>query len=167
MRYLEVGEILTTHGIKGEVKVKIETSNPISRFKKGNELYLLIGNNYQKITIDTFRMHKGMALISFNNITNINDVLAYIGKKIYVDKDSLPELDEDDFYYDDLIGMDAFDNNALIGVVSDVLEVPQGAILVITKNDGKEGLVPFVSEFVKDVDLDNKKIYLELIEGLL
>ena len=166
MKYLEVGKIITTHGIKGEVKVSITTSSPLERFKKGNTLYGLFDKEYKEIKIDTYRLHQGFALISFNGITNINDVLDYVGKTIYVNKDDLKELDQDNFYYDDLIGLDAYDNDEKIGEVVDVMEVPQGAILVI-KTKEKEALVPFVSEFIEDVDLKEGKIFINPIEGLL
>ena len=73
---------------------------------------------------------------------------------------------KDNFYYDDLIGLDAYDNDEKIGEVVDVMEVPQGAILVI-KTKEKEALVPFVSEFIVDVDINNGKILINPIEGLL
>ena len=167
MKYLEVGKIIATHAIKGEVKVSISSSKPEERFKKGNILYVLDGKEYREIKIDSFRVHKGMALITFNNITNINDVLGYVGKTIYVSKESLKDLDKDNYYYDDLIGLIAYDKDNLIGEVVDVMEVPQGAILVIKKENEKQVLVPFVSEFIEDVDLDNKKIYINPIEGLV
>lgn len=168
MKYLEVGKIIATHGIKGEVKVALSTAFPFERFKKGNVLHIKDGSNYLEIKIDTFRIHKELGLISFNNITNINNVLEYVGKYIYVDKETLEKLDENNFYYDDLIGLIAYtDNDEKIGEVIDILEVPQGAILVIEKSDKKEALVPFVEEFIKDVFLDEKKIIITPIEGLL
>ena len=104
---------------------------------------------------------------SFNKLTNINNVLEYVGCTIYVDKETLEELDEDDFYFDDLIGLNAKTvDGKEIGIVEDILEVPQGAILVI-KKDKKESLVPFVSEFIEDVDLENGEIVINPIEGLL
>ena len=166
MKYLEVGKIVAPHAIKGEVKVLITTSLPDVRFKRGNTLYVLFDKEYKEIKIDTFRMHKGMALISFNGITNINDVLEYVDKTIYVDKEALNALDDDNYYYDDLIGLSAYNEETLIGEVIDVMEVPQGAILVI-KNGDKESLVPFVDEFIDSVDLENGKIYINPIEGLL
>lgn len=167
MKYLEVGKIVSTHGIRGEVKVSITTSFPEERFEKGNTLYILKDNKYLPIVIDTFRVHKNMGLVSFNKLTNINNVLEYVGCTIYVDKETLEELDEDDFYFDDLIGLNAKTvSGEEIGIVEDILEVPQGAILVI-KKDKKESLVPFVSEFIEDVDLDNEEIVINPIEGLL
>lgn len=168
MRYLEVGTILTTHGIKGEVKVNIITDD-ITRFDVGNKLYVLKDNKYEEIVIDSFRMHKNMALITFNNIKDINFVLPYIKLTIYVNPDEL-QSNTDGFYFDDLIGLDVVDvndDNKLIGQVVDVLEVPQGCILRIKKQNGKKALVPFVDEFIKNVDLENKKIEIASIEGLL
>lgn len=168
MKYLEVGKIIATHGIKGEVKVSLSTSFPYERFEKGNVLYINEANKYIPITINTFRIHKGLGLVTFNNITNINNVLEYVGKNIYVDKETLEELDDDSFYFDDLIGLTAYtENDELIGEVSDILDVPQGAILVIKKENKKEALVPFVEEFIKDVKLNENKIIITPIEGLL
>lgn len=161
MRLLECAKILTTHGIKGEVKIKIITDD-LNRFNKGNILY--VGDEKEVITINSFRMSKGMGLITFNNITNINDVLKYIGKSIYVDTDM---YDDDSIYYDDLIGCNVFDKGKLIGICEDVMEVPQGEILVIKLENGKQGFVPFVDEFIKEIDIEKKQIDIESIEGLL
>lgn len=168
MEYYLVGTIVTTHGIKGEVKVKLETSFPEERFKKGSKLFLKENDLYREITINSYRMHKQMALITFNNLQNINDVLGYIGKELYVDETAQINLSEDDFYYHDLIGLDAFDEeHNLLGIVSDIMEVPQGEILVITKQNGKEALIPFVDEYIKKVNLEEKCIVIRIIEGLL
>lgn len=161
MRLLECAKVLTTHGITGEVKIKIITDD-LNRFNKGTILYA--GEEKEVITINSFRMFKGMGLITFNNITNINDVLKYVGKSIYVDTDM---YDDDSIYYDDLIGCNVFDKGKLIGICEDVMEVPQGEILVIKLENGKQGFVPFVDEFVKEIDIDNKQIIIESIEGLL
>lgn len=167
MKYLEVGKIIATHAIKGEVKVSLSTSFADERFKKGNVLYVYKDKKYEKIVIDSYRMHKGLALISFNGINNINNVLDYVDKTIYVDKVTLPELEEGHYYYDDLIGLKVYDKEELVGDVVDLLDVPQGSILVIKTLKGKESLVPYVKEFIKEVDLNNKKIVIESIEGLI
>lgn len=162
MKYLEVGKIVTTHGIRGEVKIQVITDN-LSRFEKGSILY--IGEEKEQIIVDNYRVQKNMVLLSFNGITNINDVLKYINKMIYVDIDEV--RDEDEIYYDDLIDCIVFVEEQVIGVVSDVIEVPQGEILQIKKQNGKNVLVPFVDEFIVEVDIKNKKIIIDPIEGLI
>lgn len=156
-----VGKIVGTHGIKGELKVKSDTS--FDRFKKGSKLYI---DKKEEIIINTHRQHKGMELITINNLNNINDVLCYVGKEIYVPHDR-DELDEGEFYYEDLIGLECYDSkNNLIGTIIDLQEVPQGIILEI-KGEKKNILIPFVDEFVRDINLEENKIMINEIEGLL
>ena len=166
MKYLIVGKIVTTHGIKGEVKIKVETDD-LSRFEKGNKLYLGTDekNIKQEIIIDNVRYQKNMILLSFNNIQNINDVLEYVGLNLYVDIDEVRV--DGEIYYDDLIDCTCFVGEEKIGVVTDVMEVPQGEILRIKLNSGKKVLVPYVDEFIESVDIDKKEIIINPIEGLL
>ena len=162
MKYLEVGKIVTTHGIRGEVKIQVITDN-LSRFEKGSILY--IGEEKEQIIVDNYRVQKNMVLLSFNGITNINDVLKYVNQMLYVDIDEV--RDEDEIYYDDLIDCIVLVDEQVIGVVTDVIEVPQGEILQIKKQNGKNVLVPFVDEFIVEVDIKNKKIIIDPIEGLI
>lgn len=155
--YYLVGSIVNTHGIKGEVKVKSETN--LDRFEKGNTLYLKKNGKYIVITIDSHRVHKGMDLITFNGITNINDVLDYKGCNLYVKHD-----DDDTIYYEDLIGKNIIVDGKTIGKVSDIREVPQGIILEC-EISGKIKFVPYVDEFIKEVN--NEGIIVTPIEGLL
>lgn len=166
MKYLNVGKIVTTHGIKGEVKIKVETDD-LSRFDKGSKLYLGKDEKHiqKEIIIDNARNQKDMILLSFNKITNINDVLEYVGLNLYVDIDEVRE--DGEIYYDDLIGCNVLVNDNVIGVVEDVMEVPQGEILRIKKQNGKTALVPYVDEFIEEVDIDKKEIIINPIEGLL
>ena len=162
MKYLEVGKIVTTHGIRGEVKIQVITDN-LSRFEKGSILY--VGEAKEQIIVDNYRVQKNMVLLSFNGITNINDVLKYVNQMLYVDIDEV--RDEDEIYYDDLIDCIVLVDEQVIGVVTDVIEVPQGEILQIKKQNGKNVLVPFVDEFIVNVDIENKKIVIDPIEGLI
>lgn len=166
MKYLLVGKIVTTHGIKGEVKVKVDTDDE-SRFDKGNTIY--VGNDekniVEKIVVDYARYQKDMVLMTFNNIKDINQVLKYVGMNLYVDLDEVRE--DGEIYYDDLIGCKVIVHNQIIGEVIDVMEVPQGEILRIKMLSNKTKLVPYVDEFIKNVDIDKKEIVVNPIEGLL
>lgn len=161
-----VGTIVSTHGIKGEVKVKSDSS--FERFKKGSILYLKNKGITKEIIIDSHRKHKDLDLITFNGLTNINDVLEYIGFDVYVDVEGLDELEDDEFYFDDLIGLNAFDEAGnKLGIIRDINEVPQGIILELEKLDKTVSYIPFVDEFIKEVDLEEEKIIITPIEGLL
>lgn len=167
MKYVEVGKIVSTHGIKGEVKVYSDSDFKEERFKQGNILYLKDNSSYNPIVIKSYREHKKMSLITFNDYKNINEVLKYIGFSIYVKKEDLPELEEG-HYYTDLIGLEVYNmENDYIGIIEDIRVVPQGGILEIKKEDGKISLVPYVDEFVIEIDLEYNKMIIRPIEGLL
>jgi len=159
-----VGKVIGTHGIKGELKIKSDTS--FNRFDKGNLLYIGDEHHYKKIIIDTHRVHQGCDLITFNGITDINQVLEYVGKDVFV-KEHDRTKDNTKVYYEDLIDCSVVDEDGNdLGTVNDLIEVPQGVLLEIIKGD-KTSLVPYVDEFVVQLDIENKKITLHLIEGLI
>lgn len=161
-----IGIIVGTHGIKGELKVKSDSS--FNRFGSGSNLILKKNNEIIEITINTHRKHKDYDLITFDGLTNINDVLKYLGYEVYIDVEGLDELNENEFYFDDLIGLDAYNvSGELIGTVIDINEVPQGVLLEIRKIDKTVTLIPFVDEFIKKVNIDDRKIIISPIEGLL
>ena len=91
--------------------------------------------------------------------------IAFVDSDDWIDTDM---YESDDIYYDDLIGCSVYDGDKYIGKVTDIMEVPQGEILCIDNEEkGKESLVPYVDEFIIDVDIDEKKIIIKSIEGLL
>jgi 16S rRNA processing protein RimM len=168
MKYLEVGKIVSTHGIKGELKVKSTTSFSEKRYKKDANLYVDFQGTKERLQISTHRVHKGMDLIGFQGYSDINDVIRFIGTTLYVHTNDLEELSDNEFYYDELIGMNVvLENQEVIGVVADIKEVPQGEILVIKRENQKNALVPFIQQFVKDVSKEKNQIVITPIEGLL
>jgi 16S rRNA processing protein RimM len=168
MKYAYIGTIIGTHGIRGEVKVRSETSFREERYLVNNFLYLDYQNQMTEIRIDTYRKHKDFDLISFNGYTNINDVLKYVNCDLYVDRDARQDLDEGEYYFDDLIGLEAVDEAGThLGSISDILEVPQGQILVLERPDKSEAMIPFADEFIRKVDFEHHKIIIAVIEGLL
>lgn len=173
MDYALVGKIIGTFGIKGELKVIGETSFAEERFKKGSKLLMLVNGKYVEVVINSHRVHKNMDIISFKQVgstllnNDINEIEKYVGCSLYINHDDLDELEDDEFYYSDLIGLTAFDQNGIkLGEVVDIRELPRGILLEI-KTDKKPALVPFVDEFVTEVDLENNTITINVIEGLL
>lgn len=157
-----VGKIVGTHGIKGEVKVKSETD--FNRFKKGNILYIRKEGKDIEIVIDSHRVHKGLDLITFNNKTNINDVLEYVDCDIYT-KHEKSDLEEGEYFIEDLVGLKLYTTTGeYLGEVTDMLIVPQGYILE-AKDNKKKVLIPFVEEYIKDITED--RVIVEVIEGLI
>lgn len=163
MDYVEVGKILNTHGLKGEVK--ISSHSDFNRFEVGKELYIKINDELIKVTVKSHRFFKDLDLVVFKDYEDINLIEKYKGCKLVIPKDLLEDLDDDEYYYCDLIGLECYTKDEkYIGKCVSIREVPQGEILEIEKENGKISLVPFVDEFIVSVD---DKIVIKEIEGLL
>ena len=169
MEYIEIGKIVNTHGLKGELKIESWSSFDEIRYAKGNILFLKIDNKYVPFTVATYRSHKGFPLVSFEGLQDINLVEKYKFHIVYIDKDERDELEEDEFYSDELLDLDVLDDDSnKIGTVIAV-EFTNGAQdnLRVRTSEGKEFLVPYVDEFILDVNLDENYIQIHLMDGLL
>ena len=148
--YLETGKIVGTFGINGELKVLSDATT--NRFVKGNTLYL--GKNtksLEKVEITSARFHKGMYLVTINNLNNINLVEKYVNFIFYIDRDEMNDLKENEYYFVDLIGLKIVDTKSTeYGVVTDMLDLPSSSVLEANIN-GKKILIPFVKNYIKEV----------------
>lgn len=160
-----VGKIVGTHGIKGELKVINESD--FDRFFVGSKLFIKKDNNYKQITINSVRYHKNFVLVTINNLKNINDVLDYVNTNIYIDKHE-DVLEDDEYYMEDLISCKVYTlEDEYIGEVVDLLILPKQEVLEIRKENNKIVMVPYVDAFIKEIDVENKKIFIDTIEGLV
>ena len=166
MEYVVIGKILNTFGIKGELKADAYTDFVEERFKKDGTVY--IGEEHVPFVMRSYRMHKGFYLLSFKDVDDINLVEKYKGMLLYKAKSDIHKLKEGEYYFSDLKDLDVYVDNALMGKVLQVEEGIRSNNLRIYKNeDGKEYIVPFMPVFVENVDLENKRIDIVKMEGLL
>ena len=158
MNLKRLGVIVNTHGIKGEVRIISNFEYKDRIFISGNSIYL---NNNEELKIDTYRKHKNYDMITFNNINDIRDVLKYKGQNVYYDKDKLV-LNDNEYLDDDLINLDAYYNNTLIGKI-DNIELNGNKKLFVINNK----LIPYNDNFIELIDIPNNKIILKNLEGLI
>lgn len=160
MEFKRVGRIFNTRGLRGELKVKPTTDFLEERFKKGNVLFL---DKDQALTIKRVNNYKnGNIIVVFEGLEDINLVEHFKGHDLYVEGDE-EFLDEDEYYIDDLIGLKLYNqNNVYQGEIVEVMMT--GANSVLRLDDNR--LIPYVDKFIKEVDLVDGKIVMELIEGL-
>ncbi len=166
MDYIKVGRITNTHGIKGELRVFPLTDN-IERFNDLKIVYL--GDNKEKVEIEDVKYHKGLAIIKFKEFDNINQVLKFKDEFVYIDAEDKVQLPEDHYFIFDIVDCTVYDTvGNKIGVVTDVLLYSANDVYVVKAHDkDKEYLIPAVKEFVKEVDIQNKKIIIDPIEGMI
>lgn len=167
MKKLVVGKILNTHGLKGELKIKSSSDYGEQRFKKGATLYLTFQNQELALEIATSRIHKGNYLVSFQDLADINLVEKYKGLEVWAAKDE-DLLDEGEIYYDDLIGCKVEDEAGVcLGEVTDMMETAAHDILVIKTVANKKAMIPYVDNFIVEVDLDKEVIVIANMAGLI
>ncbi|MEN2464596.1 ribosome maturation factor RimM [Ornithinibacillus sp. FSL M8-0202] len=163
-----VGKIINTHGIRGDLKV-LRVSDFDDRFKVGNLLYLVTNEKVvRELEIDGHRIHKGFDLIHFKGLNNINDVEHYKGSTLKIKESQLTELDENEYYYHEIIGCEVFTTDEeSIGKVKEILAPGANDVWVVKQPKGKDILIPYIEEVVKEIDVDHKRIVIEPMEGLL
>ncbi len=161
MEYIFVGEIVNTHGVKGEVRLISDFKHKEKVFKEGFILY--VGRFKDKLKVVRHRHHKIYDMLTFEGINSINDVIMYKGDEVYINKE---DLVVDDLFNEELIGLEAYFNNKSIGFIEHIVNNNAHDILVV-KDDGQNHLIPNIDEFIEKVDLDNKRIYIKKVEGLI
>lgn len=157
MKYIYIGKIVNTHGIKGEVRLISHFNQKDLVFTKGFNVY--VGFEKQKFTINTYRVHKNYDMLAFVGITNINDIIAYKGDDVYAIRE---DIKTDSYILEDLVGMEVLMGNKNIGLVTDITNNNVYSLLVIGKN-----YVPFIDEFIINVDTSKKQIFIKEMEGLI
>ena len=154
---MRVGRIVGTHGLKGELKVQVLTDF-IERLEVGRRLRL----KGDWVTVEHVREHKGKLLLFLTGIDHINKAEALQWEYLESPENERPELDEDEYVTADLVGLDVFTvSGEALGPVKDVLLMPAHDVLLVG-----EIMIPAVKHFVKEVDLQGKRIVVELIEGM-
>ncbi|MEC1920893.1 ribosome maturation factor RimM [Bacillus subtilis] len=169
-RWFNVGKIVNTHGIKGEVRVISKTDFVEERYKPGNTLYLFMDgrNEPVEVTVNTHRLHKQFHLLQFKERQNLNEVEELKNAIIKVPEEELGELNEGEFYFHEIIGCEVFtEEGELIGKVKEILTPGANDVWVIGRKGKKDALIPYIESVVKHIDVREKKIEIELMEGLI
>lgn len=165
MELISIGIIQKPHGIRGEVKVFPKTDFIEERFKKGNEITLELNGKKSQQIIETSRMHKGSVLVKFKGLDTLNDVEFFHKGELFIDRDSLHNLPEDEFYFVDLIGCQVYSNDIIQGEISEIIETPAHPVLRV-KGSERDILIPFVETFIFAVDIDSRRVDINWMEGL-
>ena len=167
-KYISVGKILNFHGIKGEARVGFTKSQ--QDFFLGLDLvYVKKGNEYFPLKILANRINKNFAIVKFDGINTIDELLEYKGCLLFVDEKTIRDnLEEDEFLIDELVGLEVFDTeNIKQGIVIGVSNNGATDLLSVKTKNGKISLIPFVNAIVPEVNIKSKKIIINNIEGLL
>lgn len=165
--YLQVGAVTTTHGLKGEVKVFPTTDDPM-RFKKLKVAFLETPTGYEKLEIQQARFFKNLVILKFKGLDRVEDVMYLKGRSLLVDRAHAVKLEENENFIADLIGMSVFtEDGALFGELTDVIQTGANDVYEVSMKNGGEVLIPAIRQCILDVNVEESKMIVHLLEGLL
>lgn len=165
----QVGVIASTHGLQGEVNVFPTTEDP-NRFKKLKKVTLHTQRGEEiELDVQSARFFKKFVIVKFKQYNNINEVEKFRGCELTIDRKDAIKLEPGEFYCADLMGLSIVDeDDNLLGVVSDIIQTGANDVYEMTKDGSDEKVyIPAIKDCVKNIDLENKKITIHVIEGLL
>ena len=165
MEFLEVGKIINTHGLRGDVKVIPWTDMP-EDFEEIPVVYIRRKNDDEQLTVSKIKYQKNNLIVKFKELNDINQAEKYKGLVLYANRENLWELEEGVYYIADLIGLDVYDESGKIGVLADVFNTGANDIYEVRREGKKNLLLPVIDEVVREIDLENKRITVHVMEGL-
>ena len=164
---LQVGAITQPHGIHGEVKV-FPMTDDVKRFKKLKEVILDTGKEKMTLEIEGVKFFKKFAILKFKGFDNINDIERYKGKSLYVTRENAVKLGRNEYFIADLIDMEVYDENEnYLGTLTNVIETGANDVYEVKFEDGREVLFPAIKQCILGVDMENRKMKVHIMDGLL
>lgn len=164
---LEIGQIVNTFGIKGMVKVKPFTDD-IRRFDELKTVYVEKNSNQTEYEIEEVKYHKDMVLIKFKGIDKVEQAEMLRNSYLTVSRDSVEKLEEGRYYIVDLLGLEVYtDEQIFLGILEDIFNTGSNDIYVVKDKQGKQILLPAIQDVIKQIDIEDKKIIVHLLPGLI
>ncbi len=165
---IAVGVIRKAHGVRGEASVEPWTDSA-ERFAELDQVLLVAPDesSTREARVESSRVHAGRALVKFAGIESPEDIQTLHGWTIEIPEDQARELEEDEYFLHDLVGLTLFDANGKErGVVTDVVEGGGGLLLNVRRADGREFQLPFAADLCTEIDLKSRRMVVSLPEGL-
>ncbi|MFZ2530914.1 MAG: ribosome maturation factor RimM [Streptococcus suis] len=168
MNYFNVGKIVNTQGLQGEMRVLSVTDFAEERFKKGSVLALFDEKDQfvMDVEITNHRKAKNFDIIKFKGMNFINDIEKYKGYSLKIAEEKLTDLEDGEFYYHEIIGLDVYENDQVIGQIKEILQPGANDVWVVKRKGKKDLLLPYIPSVVLNIDIPNNRVEVELLEGL-
>lgn len=166
-KYLRVGVISSTHGLKGELKVFPTTDDP-RRFLDLKRVFLDTGKGQTELEITRVKFFKNQVILQFKGYDSINDVEAWKGMDLLICREDAVPLAENENFIVDLIDMTVeMDTGETLGILTDVLKTGANDVYVVETPEKKEVLLPAIKDCILDVNVEEKRMRVHILEGLL
>ncbi len=164
-QFLAVGEIVSIHGVKGELRVKPWCDGP--EFLKNFKFLYFDAQGKEKAAVLSARPHGNITLLRLDGVDTAEKAQALRGKTLYIDRRDT-DLPENSWFIEDLIGckVKELDTEKTYGTVTDVMKMPANDVWAVTGEDGKETLIPAIKSVVIQTDVENRVVFIKALKGL-
>jgi len=167
MKNLEVGQIVNTFGIKGFVKVN-PWVNDVTRFDDLKKVYIRIRKELNEVEIEEVKYHKNQVLLKLKGIETVEQAELLRNGILEISREDAIPLEEDEYFIADLLESEVYsDEGKKLGILEDIYNTGSNDIYVVKNELGKSILLPGIPEVIKEVDVENKKIIVHLLKGLV
>lgn len=168
MNYFNVGKIVNTQGLQGEMRVLSVTDFAEERFKKGNTLSLFDKKDQfvMDVEIASHRKVKNFDIIKFKGMYNINDIEKFRDFTLKVREEDLTDLEDGEFYYHEIIGLEVYENDVLLGTIKEILQPGANDVWVVKRKGKRDLLLPYIPPVVLGIDIEKGRVDVEIPEGL-
>ncbi len=165
MKQFRIGKVLKPHGNKGYLKVSLE-KDFVYKYLQKEKIKLKKEEEVEKI-IENIKWHKNNLLLKLEGIDSIDNAEKFRNYYIIIDESELTSLEEQSFYYFQLLGCRVFVDHEYLGKVKDIDNFGSSDILLVEKEaDKEEVLIPFLKKIIKDIDINNKEIKVKKVKGM-
>ncbi|MBZ2151243.1 ribosome maturation factor RimM [Streptococcus cristatus] len=168
MNYFNVGKIVNTQGLQGEMRVLSVTDFAEERFKKGNKLALFDKKDQfvMDVEIASHRKAKNFDIIKFKGMYHINDIEKFRDFSLKVAEEDLSDLEDGEFYYHEIIGLEVYENDVLLGTIKEILQPGANDVWVVKRKGKRDLLLPYIPPVVLEIDIKQGRVDVEIPEGL-
>ena len=168
MNYFNVGKIVNTQGLQGEMRVLSVTDFAEERFKKGNTLALFDKKDrfVMDVEIASHRKVKNFDIIKFKGMYHINDIEKFRDFSLKVAEEDLSDLEDGEFYYHEIIGLEVYEDDVLLGRIKEILQPGANDVWVVKRKGKRDLLLPYIPPVVLGIDIEKGRVDVEIPEGL-
>ena len=165
--FIMVGKVVSTQGNKGEIKV-LPLTDSADRFKKLTSIFIRNNIDRKTLKIEKIRIKENMVILKIENIENIKEAKMIVGSYLEVKRENAVKLTKDTYFVFEIIGLEVYNqNNIFLGKVENVISTGSNDVYVVKSKDKEELFIPAIREVVKNIDLEKKRITINMVDGLI
>jgi len=165
--FIMIGKVVSTQGNKGEVNV-LSLTDSIERFKNLDNVFLRNKNSQTILNVEKIRIKKDTVILKLKDIENIEEAKMIVGSFLEVERKNAVKLSKDTYFIFEIIGLEVYsENNIFLGKVENVISTGSNDVYVVGRKDKEELFIPAIHNVVKNIDLEKKRITIDMVDGLI